>query len=145
MIPIKRILHQLRAWLAGKIKICLRKKVFNSVSCEYNKQKKRNSLDFNFLFFSFACACYCNIFVHNLCMLLQYFIEDCFIYFINNYGARQRPILRNTLDPSVLSNSTFLSKQSSPGAPTVVKLVYHLTLAVVGLAVAQTVGQSPIK
>lgn len=37
MIPMNRIRHQLRAWLAGKMKMCLRKNVFNSVSCKKNK------------------------------------------------------------------------------------------------------------
>lgn len=36
MMPTNRIRHQLRAWLAGKTKMCLRKNVFNSVSCEQN-------------------------------------------------------------------------------------------------------------
>lgn len=39
MIPMNRIRHQLRAWLAGKTKMCLRKNVFNSVSCEKNDKK----------------------------------------------------------------------------------------------------------
>lgn len=39
MIPMNRIRHQLRAWLAGKTKMCLRKNVFNSVSCEKKKEQ----------------------------------------------------------------------------------------------------------
>lgn len=42
MMPMKRIRHQLRGWLAGKTKMCLRKNVFNSVSWKnkVNFQKK---------------------------------------------------------------------------------------------------------
>lgn len=39
MIPMNKIRHQLRGWLDGKTKICLRKNVFNSVS--YKKKKER--------------------------------------------------------------------------------------------------------
>lgn len=32
MQPMKRILHQLKGWLAWNTKMCFKKKVFNSVS-----------------------------------------------------------------------------------------------------------------
>lgn len=38
MIPMKRILPQLKGWLAWNTKICFKKNVFNSVS--YRKIKK---------------------------------------------------------------------------------------------------------
>lgn len=44
MTPTRRIRHQLSGWEAWKTKMCLRKKVFNSVSCE---DKKKNRIEWD--------------------------------------------------------------------------------------------------
>lgn len=39
MMPMNKIRHQLRGWLAGKMKICFRKNVFSSVSCKKKEER----------------------------------------------------------------------------------------------------------
>lgn len=47
MIPMKRILPQLKGWLAWNTKICFKKNVFNSVSYVKIKKKKNQLVVFN--------------------------------------------------------------------------------------------------